>query len=144
MSEAAIAAMREVMESQDPDTEQLLAAAATPAEVVEQAEAEQGEDLSAVLCGGDELAVAEDNASRSLLDAVPARLVSVLLRELQDLKRRPFLRAASGAKVAASQVWKLKRLGDVRVFQEAGAGKRHRRGGFNPVGQVGLDARQRL
>ena len=118
VSEAAIAAMREVMESQDPDTEQLLAAAATPAEVVEQAEAEQGEDLSAVLCGGDELAVAEDNASRSLLDAVPARLVSVLLRELQDLKRRPFLRAASGAKVAASQVWKLKRLGDVRVFKK--------------------------
>lgn len=118
VSEAAIAAMREVMESQDPDTEQLLAAAATPAEVVEQAGAEQGEDLSAVLCGGDELAVAEDNASRSLLDAVPARLVSVLLRELQDLKRRPFLRAASGAKVAASQVWKLKRLGDVRVFKK--------------------------
>lgn len=118
VSEAAIAAMREVMESQDPDTEQLLAAAATPVEVVEQAEAEQREDLSAVLCGGDELAVAEDNASRSLLDAVPARLVSVLLRELQDLKRRPFLRAASGAKVAASQVWKLKRLGDVRVFKK--------------------------
>jgi cobaltochelatase CobT len=44
--------------------------------------------------------------------------VTVLLRELQDVKRRPFIRAASGPKVSVTQVWRLKRLGDVRVFKK--------------------------
>ncbi|MDO9100078.1 MAG: VWA domain-containing protein [Caldisericota bacterium] len=116
VSDAALAAMREVMDSENPDIEQLVAAAALPADGG--AQEERGEDLTACLCAGDSLAIAADGGNRSLLDAVPARLVTVLLRELQDLKRRPFIRAAAGAKVAVSQVWKLKRLGDVRVFKK--------------------------
>ncbi|MDO8279825.1 MAG: VWA domain-containing protein [Burkholderiaceae bacterium] len=122
LSEAAVAAVRELMESPDTDLEQLLIAAATPEEQGEAAEpaesAEPAASLASMLCGGDGLAEAENNAGRALLDAIPARLVTVLLRELQDVKRRPFIRAASGPKVSVTQVWRLKRLGDVRVFKK--------------------------
>lgn len=122
LSEAAVAAVRELMESPDTDLEQLLIAAAAPGEQAEASEpaepAEPAEPLASMLCGGDGLAEAENNAGRALLDAIPARLVTVLLRELQDVKRRPFIRAASGPKVAVAQVWRLKRLGDVRVFKK--------------------------
>lgn len=56
--------------------------------------------------------------SNSLLAAVPSRLVSVLLHEFQDRRRRPFTRGASGRQIAVSHVWRLQRLGDPRVFKK--------------------------
>jgi hypothetical protein len=84
------------------------------------ADCEQGEGelLSAVVSAGDGYADAANNASRSLLTAVPARLVTVLLRELQDLRRRPFLRSLTGPRVIATQTWRLATLGDARVFRK--------------------------
>jgi hypothetical protein len=56
--------------------------------------------------------------SNSLLAQVPSRLVSVLLHEFQDRRRRPFTRGASGWQIAVSHVWRLQRLGDPRVFKK--------------------------
>ncbi len=76
------------------------------------------EPLAALLMGGDGYADAANNAGRSLLTSIPAKLVTVLLRELQDLKRRPFQRAFAGPRVNAAQAWRLSKLGDARIFRK--------------------------
>ena len=60
---------------------------------------------------------ATDDAMR-FLSGVPARLVSVLLREMQDKRRRPTKLSTSGARVDPGRTWRLKRLGDTRVFRK--------------------------
>lgn len=51
------------------------------------------------------------------LDGVNARLVNVLLRELQDKRRRPVRLSDSGGRIAVQQFWKLKAMGETRVFK---------------------------
>ncbi len=53
----------------------------------------------------------------NLLAPVPARLVTVLLQGLQDRRRRPFSRGMSGQKVSSTHAWRLRTLGDPRVFR---------------------------
>lgn len=67
--------------------------------------------------GGD--ALAEDaSPGCNVLTGVPARLVSVLTREYQDKRRRPFQRAVGGQQIAVPHAWRLKAMGDVRVFRK--------------------------
>jgi hypothetical protein len=78
--------------------------------------------LAALLDAGGGPAEIRDGAGRTLLPGIPGKLVTVLLRALQALKRRPFLLSAAGPRIATSQLWRLKQLGDTRVFRKrAGA-----------------------
>ena len=63
----------------------------------------------------------EMNEGSNLLPPVPARLVSVLLRELQDRRRRPSKLAYSGSRVDASRIWRIKSMGDAKVFRKKAA-----------------------
>lgn len=51
------------------------------------------------------------------LDGVQSRLVRVLLRELQDKRRRPTKYAQAGGQVAVNRFWRLGKLGDTKVFR---------------------------
>lgn len=51
------------------------------------------------------------------LDGVQSRLVRVLLRELQDRRRRPAKYAQAGGQVAVNRFWRLGKLGDTKVFR---------------------------
>ncbi|QHE89361.1 VWA domain-containing protein [Hydrogenophaga sp. BPS33] len=51
------------------------------------------------------------------LDGVQSRLVRVLLRELQDKRRRPTSYARAGGQVAVNRFWRLNSLGDTKVFR---------------------------
>ena len=89
---------------------------------VAESEAAAGDDEACQLdiagqLGGDGLA--EDaSPGCNVLTGVPARLVSVLTREYQDKRRRPFQRAVGGQQIAVSHAWRLKAMGDVRVFRK--------------------------
>lgn len=76
------------------------------------------QDLTAQLAAGGGLPQQADQASRLLLDAVPARLVTVLLRELQHVRRRPFQHSVTGPRLAAAKLWRLGSLGDTRLFRK--------------------------
>jgi hypothetical protein len=52
-----------------------------------------------------------------MLDPLPSRLVSVLLRALQDKRPRATGRAESGRHLAVDSLWKLRTMGDTRVFR---------------------------
>jgi hypothetical protein len=78
--------------------------------------------LAVLLDAGGGPAGMRDDAGRTLLPGIPGKLVTVLLRALQALRRKPFLVSAAGPRVATSQLWRLKQLGDTRVFKKrAGA-----------------------
>lgn len=47
---------------------------------------------------------------------VQSRLVTVLQRELQDTRRRPKRPAHAGGRVAPTRFWRLKAVGDTRIF----------------------------
>ncbi len=47
---------------------------------------------------------------------VQSRLVTVLQRELQDTRRRPTRPAHAGGRVAPTRFWRLKAVGDTRIF----------------------------
>jgi uncharacterized protein YegL len=65
--------------------------------------------------GGSHYASESDPAAHQL-DAMPARLVSVLLRELQDQKPRTRQLCETGRTVATDRIWRLKHLGETNVF----------------------------
>ena len=77
------------------------------------------QDVTALLCetGGGELVQCRAAEANSLLSGVSGHLVGVLLREFQDRRRRPFLRASSGRDLAIAHAWKFKQLGDSAVFR---------------------------
>ena len=76
------------------------------------------EGLTSLIGAGGGLPQHPDQAGRTLLDAIPARLVTVLLRELQDVRRKPFQRSVTGPRLAAVKLWRLSRLGDTRLFRK--------------------------
>lgn len=51
------------------------------------------------------------------LQGVQAKLVNVLQRELQDKRKRPNRFAQAGGRVAPERHWRLKALGDTRIFR---------------------------
>lgn len=51
------------------------------------------------------------------LDGVQGRLVRVLLKEMQDKRRRPAKYAQAGGQIATNRFWRLARLGDTKVFK---------------------------
>jgi uncharacterized protein YegL len=75
------------------------------------------EGLTSQIGAGGGLPQHPDQAGRTLLDAIPSRLVTVLLRELQDVRRKPFQHSVTGPKLAAAKLWRLSRLGDTRLFR---------------------------
>ncbi|WP_186510835.1 VWA domain-containing protein [Caenimonas sedimenti] len=55
-------------------------------------------------------------AHNSRLQGVQSRLVTVLRRELQDKRRRPVRAVPAGGRVNPRRLWRLRKLGDPRVF----------------------------
>ncbi|GEM_PF-2499056 len=85
----------------------------------EVAEDGSGEAFSAMVSPGGDGYAAQRNADAQMhLPQVQARLVTVLLREIQDKRRRPFLRSAGGSRLATTQLWRMKAMGDTRVFRK--------------------------
>lgn len=76
---------------------------------------DEAQDLTGWL-GGDEYASDRQHADRLLLDTISARLVTVMMRALQDVRRRPFLRTVAGPRVSARHAWRLGKMKDTRVF----------------------------
>lgn len=66
--------------------------------------------------GGSNVVVASVNGSR--MTGVVSRLTRVFIRELQDQRSYPTGLAMAGASVVADRMWRLKRLGDVKVFRQ--------------------------
>lgn len=66
--------------------------------------------------GGDNVVVASVNGSR--MTGVVSRLTRVFIRELQDQRSYPTGLAMAGASVVADRMWRLKRLGDAKVFRQ--------------------------
>ena len=90
-------------------------------EVVEAGSTEEDDALLAALFESDGGAVGLASAeavSPNRLPPVPGRLVSVLLRELQDRRHRPSRLASSGPRVDASRMWRLGALGDTKLFRK--------------------------
>jgi hypothetical protein len=58
----------------------------------------------------------EASFAETRLEGVQARLVTVLQRELQDRRRRPWRPAYSGGRVMTQRFWRLGALGDTKVF----------------------------
>lgn len=81
-------------------------------------EAPEEEGLTSLIGVGGGLPQHPDQAGRTLLDAIPSRLVTVLLRELQDVRRKPFQHSVTGPRLAAAKLWRLSRLGDTRLFRK--------------------------
>ena len=77
--------------------------------------------LAVLLDAGGGSAGIRDDAGRTLLPGIPGKLVTVLLRALQALRRKPFLVSAAGPRIATSQLWRLKQMGDTRVFKKRAA-----------------------
>ena len=66
--------------------------------------------------GGDNVVVASVNGSR--MTGVVSRLTRVFIRELQDQRSYPTGLAMAGGSVVADRMWRLKRLGDAKVFRQ--------------------------
>lgn len=73
-------------------------------------------------------------AQRQLLPAVTGKLVTVLLREFHAQRHRVAKVADNGPRVDASRMWRIKRLGDARVFR-----KKARVAGVSVAVQILLD-----
>lgn len=56
------------------------------------------------------------NALQSRLQGVQSRLVTVIQRELQDKKRQPTRSAHAGSRIMPQRFWRLRTLGDTKVF----------------------------
>lgn len=50
------------------------------------------------------------------LGGIASRLVRVFTKELQDKRRRPVKQMPAGGQIAPHRVWRLKRLGDTKIF----------------------------
>ena len=84
---------------------------------------EEADDVIATLLApssqaGGGYADQSNDASNSLLGSIPGRLVSVMLREMQGRRRRPSRLGTSGKRVDVPSFWRLKQLGDLKVFRK--------------------------
>lgn len=68
------------------------------------------------LAGGSGFA-GEAAGQQDLVYATDGRLIASLMRVFQEQRRAPVALAAAGARVATPHFWRLRALGDVRVFQ---------------------------
>lgn len=73
--------------------------------------------LCAGQLGGDALASSVMDGANNL-GSMPARLVSVLLREFQDKRPKLQLLSQSGRDLSIRHLWRLKALGDTKVFRK--------------------------
>ncbi len=120
--ESRMQALRALLDAPESTVEAFAKAASAGIDEDSEAAMDDAGGLAALLGAGGGPARTDDEAGRTLLPGVPGKLVTVLLRALQALKRRPFLVSAAGPKIATSQLWRLKKLGDTRVFKKrAGA-----------------------
>lgn len=112
--EAALADMDPMQKFDDA----ALALAADGAE--EAASQDEAKAVAVAMSGGDGYASGQRPVQDYRLEGVEARLLTVLLRDLQDRRRRPSRMGYSG-RVAADQVWRLTALGDTKVFRKRAA-----------------------
>lgn len=112
-------AIAEALNQDEGASEALVQKATEIPEGGEVAEDGSGEALPAMVSPGGDGYAAQRNADAQMhLPQVQARLVTVLLREIQDKRRRPFLRSAGGSRLATTQLWRMKAMGDTRVFRK--------------------------
>lgn len=116
--------MAVMLANADPDCslEELIEAfcdALQPVEGIplQEADADSIGDVAACACYS---LAAEGAEVSTVLDVrllgVQSRLVTVLQRELQDTRRRPTRPAHAGGRVAPTRFWRLKAVGDTRIF----------------------------
>lgn len=116
-------AVKQALDDQDPiQALKLLAVEESPPGEESSAEQKDCSEEDVYECdeieadiGGSHYASESEPAAHHL-DAMPARLVSVLLRELQDQKPRTRQLCETGRTVATDRIWRLKHLGDTNVF----------------------------
>lgn len=92
--------------------------AESTAEAADEAEAE-ADQCHAYLCfAGDALATNEGEPS-GMQVVNNSQLVTTLMRVLQDKREHPVGHAMQGTRISASRMWRLRRLGDPRVFKKS-------------------------
>jgi hypothetical protein len=122
VSDAGMQALRELLEARSSTIDAFAQAASLGLHGSNADDVDEAAGLAALLDAGGGRPGIRDDARRTLLPGIPGKLVTVLLRALQALKRKPFLVSAAGPRIATSQLWRLKKLGDTRVFKKrAGA-----------------------
>lgn len=114
-----VQALREASErggEDGPSLDELLEAALA---ALERAEVGEGGSQAKGVLGAMALAapIPVTNELDVRLDGVQARMVRVLLRELQDRRRRPTKMARAGGQVAVNRFWRLGAMGDTKVFR---------------------------
>jgi Mg-chelatase subunit ChlD len=134
LSEAEMQAIAQALEdgsAADMDYEQLAQCTTQAIEAAEQAEIDkqQAEQSTQVAMSSGEAGghgAGTDSAGPGTpkrldldvrLTGLVSRLVRVFLAGLQDKRRRPMRYAVAGGQVAPSRVWRLKALGDTKVFR---------------------------
>jgi hypothetical protein len=108
----------------DPDTslEELIDACCETLQPVENVSHQQAraDSISEVAAAASYSLAADGGVASTMLDirlqGVQSRLVTVLQRELQDTRRRPTRPAHAGGRVAPTRFWRLKAVGDTRIF----------------------------
>lgn len=112
----------EPSQESDDELEAAVQAALSQVDAIEELHAlatTDGDESNGVWGGSDLTPSTNAEACSHVLPAVQGRLVTSLMRELQNERRRPFLRCAGGRQIATRHAWKLRSLGDVRVFKRA-------------------------
>lgn len=79
------------------------------------------------------------NALQSRLQGVQSQLVTVIQRELQDKKRQPTRAARAGSRIMPQRFWRLKALGDTKVFAQ-----RRLAGGMDAAATVLVDSSESM
>lgn len=92
--------------------------ASMPTEPSDDESADDATDLASLLGASSGGAKVTYLPGANSLDGLPARLVNVLLRALHDKRPTKMLRRESGHDIDCANVWKLRRLGETRVFRK--------------------------
>lgn len=113
-----VQALKDAMDGKDApvDLDKLIGLASQAAQDADDQEAQAVELDVGAGAGGDNVVVASVNGSR--MTGVVSRLTRVFIRELQDQRSYPTGLAMAGASVVADRMWRLKRLGDAKVFRQ--------------------------
>lgn len=124
VAEELVAAILQALQQSDAmDQLDVLALAMTQEPPVVDDDTDQLElDVLDVLCqsgmGSGGLAASNTMDGTISLGAMPSRLVSVLLREFQEQRPKPLFRCQSGRDLSVSHLWRLRAVGDTKVFRK--------------------------
>lgn len=116
LTEAEMARFQELAKEAYLDFETLLAKAQAMTQTANE-ESEAPPSTATEAAGGGLASQTVTMGNDIRLTQVQSRLVHILLRELQDKRKKPSKNARAGAQVNAQRFWRLQRLGDTNVFR---------------------------